>query len=142
MHPFRYMTEVASTNTFSPSMSKVLSIIPAAFSNCIEYEKPEHPPPTTPMRRPAGAGVCCPMMSLTLATALAVRLTGVAFLVTSGLVTSGTVVVAIRISLALKVLVLYQTLPAEPEPLIRTPLDFSYRLDDHGGCSVAFFRLS
>src|ERR1700730_9914500 len=102
MQPFKYMTEVASTNTLSPSMSKVLSIIPAPFSNCMEYEKPEQPPPTTPMRKPEGTGFCWPMISFTLATALAVRVTGAAFLVTSGLVTSGTVVVAIRISLALK----------------------------------------
>src|SRR5579863_4370793 len=46
------------------------------------------------------------MISFTLATALAVRETGGVFLVTSGFVTftSGTVVVAIRISLALKLL--------------------------------------
>src|ERR1700722_18144215 len=83
-------------------MSKVLSIIPAAFSNCMEYEKPEHPPPTTPMRRPAGTGVCCPIMSFTLAMALAVRFTGAFFGATSGLVTSGMVVVAILVSLAWK----------------------------------------
>jgi hypothetical protein len=44
------------------------------------------------------------MISFTLATALGVRLTGGTFLLTSGLETSGTVVVAIRISLALKFL--------------------------------------
>src|SRR5580693_3623325 len=105
MQPFRYITEVASTNTFSPSMSKVLSIIPAEFSNCIEYEKPEQPPPTTPMRRPAGTGFCCPMISFTLETALAVSETGGVFFTSWTLVfTSGTVVVAIRISLALKYL--------------------------------------
>src|SRR5712691_572 len=49
------------------------------------------------MRKPAGTGVCWPMISFTLVTALAVRVTGAAFLVTSG-----TVVVAIGISLALK----------------------------------------
>src|SRR5207302_3744932 len=109
MQPFRYITEVASTNTFSPSMSKVLSIIPAAFSNAMEYENPEQPPPTTPMRRPAGTGVCCPMISFTLETALGVSETGGVFF-TSGVAcgllvfTSGTVVVAIRISLALKYL--------------------------------------
>src|SRR5690242_16926072 len=48
------------------------------------------------MRNPAGTGFCCAMISFTFATALLVRLIG-AFLVTSG-----TVVVAIRISLALK----------------------------------------
>src|SRR5580700_3578388 len=105
MQPFKYITEVASTNTFSPSMSKVLSIIPAAFSNCMEYENPEQPPPTTPMRRPAGTGFCCPMISFTLETALDVSETGGVFFTSWMLVfTSGTVVVAIRISLALKYL--------------------------------------
>src|SRR5271166_2314465 len=105
MQPFRYITEVASTKTLRPSISKVLSIIPAAFSNCMEYEKPEQPPPTTPMRRPAGAGFCCPMISFTLETALGVSETGGVFFTSGTLVfTSGTVVVAIRISLALKYL--------------------------------------
>src|SRR6202161_2394018 len=105
MQPFKYITEVASTNTFSPSMSKVLSIIPAAFSNCMEYENPEQPPPTTPMRRPAGTGFCCPMISLTLDTALGVGGTGAAFLTSGTLVlTPGTVVVAIYISLAVRFL--------------------------------------
>src|ERR1700733_4701098 len=105
MQPFKYITEVASTNTFNPSISKVLSIIPAAFSNCIEYEKPEQPPPTTPMRRPAGTGFCCPMISLTLETALGVSETGGVFFTSGGLVfTVGTVFLAIRISLALKYL--------------------------------------
>src|SRR5438309_1137432 len=73
------MTEVASTYTFRPSMSKTLSINPEAFSNCMEYEKPEHPPPTTPTRRPAGAGFCCAMIPFTLAMAFGVRLMGAAF---------------------------------------------------------------
>src|SRR5216684_7547385 len=59
------------------------------------------------MRKPAGTGFCCPMISFTLETALDVSETGgVLFAsgLTSGTVvfTSGTVVVAIRISLALK----------------------------------------
>src|SRR5258708_39618589 len=59
------------------------------------------------MRRPAGTGFCCPMISFTLETALGVSETGGVFFasgLTSGTVvfTSGTVVVAIRISLALK----------------------------------------
>src|SRR5438270_12349597 len=49
------------------------------------------------MRKPAGTGVCWPMISFTFFTALTVRVTGGAFLVTSG-----TVEVAICISLALK----------------------------------------
>src|SRR5215472_11221771 len=48
------------------------------------------------MRRPAGTGVCWPMISFTFATAFVVRVIGATFF------TSGTVVVAIRISLALK----------------------------------------
>src|ERR1700739_2981440 len=52
------------------------------------------------MRNPAGTGLCWPMISLTLATALEVRVMGGA----AFLVTSGTVVVAIRISLALKLI--------------------------------------
>src|SRR5258708_1074206 len=59
------------------------------------------------MRRPAGTGFCCPMISFTLETALGVSETGGVFFasgLTSGTVgfTSGTVGVAIRISLALK----------------------------------------
>jgi hypothetical protein len=55
------------------------------------------------MRKPAGAGFCCPMISFTLETALAVSETGGVFL-TSGtsVFTPGTVVVAIRISLGSK----------------------------------------
>src|SRR5580658_9013856 len=60
------------------------------------------------MRKPAGTGFCWPMISFTLLTALAVRVTGGVFLVTSvvtsGFDTVGTVVVAIGISLALKLL--------------------------------------
>src|SRR5580700_5339806 len=57
------------------------------------------------MRRPAGTGFCCPMISLTLETALGVRETGGVFFASGTFVfTSGTVVVAIRISLALKYL--------------------------------------
>src|SRR5580704_222843 len=57
------------------------------------------------MRSPAGTGLCCPMISLTLEMALAVSETGGAFF-TSGMVvfTLGTVVVAIGISLTLKYL--------------------------------------
>src|SRR5580704_7717846 len=81
-------------------MSNTLSILRAPFSNDIEEEKPEHPPPTTPTRRPAGTGFCCAIISLTLAIALGVRLTGGVLGVTSGTVV-GTVVVAIGISLKL-----------------------------------------
>src|SRR5450631_50779 len=74
-------------------MSKTLSIMPEAFSNDIEYEKPEQPPPTTPTRRPAGTGFCCAMISLTLAMAVGVSITG-AFLVSWGLISGLTAVVA------------------------------------------------
>src|SRR5438309_5500565 len=87
------MTEVASTYTFRPSMSKTLSINPEAFSNCMEYEKPEQPPPTTPTRRPAGTGFCCAMISFTFAVAFGVRVMGAVFL-TSGVPVVGVVVVA------------------------------------------------
>src|ERR1700730_4843711 len=119
MQPFRYITDVASTYTFKPSMSKTLSIMPEPFSNCMEYEKPEHPPPTTPTRRPAGTGFCCPMISRTLAIAFVVSVIGGVFLDTSGalvVVTSGVVVVAIRISLALKG---YLNIIAEVLPFLR-----------------------
>src|SRR5216683_5959528 len=75
-------------------MSNTLSIRPEAFSKDIEYEKPEQPPPTTPTRNPAGTGFCCPMISLTLATAVGVSVTG-AFLVSWGLISGVAVVVAI-----------------------------------------------
>src|SRR5579859_2548758 len=81
-------------------MSNTLSIMPAPFSNDIEYEKPEQPPPTTPTRRPAGTGLCCAIISLTLVTALGVKLTGGVLGAVSG-VEVGTVVVAIGISLKL-----------------------------------------
>src|SRR5436305_12319608 len=56
---------------------------------------PDQPPPTTPIRRPAGIGSCCAMISFTLATAVGVRLTGKALGVVSIL---GCTVVAILFS--------------------------------------------
>src|SRR5271165_1642036 len=57
------------------------------------------------MRRPAGTGLCCPIISFTLETAFGVSETGGVFFTSGTLVfTSGTVVVAIPISLALKYL--------------------------------------
>src|SRR5262252_6823998 len=53
--------------------------MPALFSNDMEYEKPEQPPPTTPTRRPEGSGFCCAMISFTFLMALGVRLMGGAF---------------------------------------------------------------
>src|SRR5436853_1891472 len=53
--------------------------MPALFSELMEYENPEQPPPTTPMRRPAGTGFCCAMISRTLLSAVGVRLSGDAF---------------------------------------------------------------
>src|SRR5689334_916050 len=96
--------EVASTKTLRPSTSMTLSIMPAPFSNDMEYEKPEHPPPTTPTRSPAGTGFCCPMISLTLATAVGVRLMGGFFAVSSGIVSCGrTGVVVVAMSLLGKI---------------------------------------
>src|SRR6267154_6328081 len=43
----------------------------------MEYWKPEHPPPTTPIRSPAGTGVCVAIISRTFAIAAGVRVTGV-----------------------------------------------------------------
>src|SRR5579864_4766540 len=71
---------------------------PEAFSNDIEYEKPEQPPPTTPTRKPAGTGFCWAMISLTLATAFGVRVSGVFLVVSCGLI-SGVTVVAMNVSL-------------------------------------------
>src|ERR1700679_190803 len=45
----------------------------------MEYWKPEHPPPTTPMRRPAGRGSCVAIISRTLAMAPPVKLRGACF---------------------------------------------------------------
>src|ERR1700674_2707592 len=91
-------------------MSNTLSIMPAPFSNDIEYEKPEQPPPTTPTRRPVGTGFCCAIISLTFATAFGVKLTGGVLGVTSGTVV-GTVVVAIGISLKLLLLIIAKPAP-------------------------------
>src|SRR5580692_3491517 len=70
------MALVASTKTFRSSNLTTLSIMPAAFSKLMEYWKPEHPPPTTPMRRPAGTGSWVAIISLTLVMAAGVRTTG------------------------------------------------------------------
>src|SRR5260370_13377899 len=43
----------------------------------MEYWKPEHPPPTTPIRNPAGTGFCVAIISRTLPIAAGVRVTGV-----------------------------------------------------------------
>src|ERR1700712_3572216 len=84
------MALVASTNTFKSSNRTTLSIIPAAFSNDIEYWNPEHPPPTTPIRSPAGTGSCVDIISFTFAIADGVNTTGavdVGALTTSGALT-------------------------------------------------------
>src|SRR5579871_4162511 len=93
------------------------------------------------MRRPAGTGFCWAIISFTLVTAFAVRLTG-AFLI------SGTVVVAIRISLALK---LFDYSRSEIGLPVATPgnqssscFDARYRLADarlsarSGNCESGF----
>src|ERR1700761_1176367 len=75
--------------------------MPAWFSKLMEYWKPEQPPPTTPMRRPAGIGSWGAIISLTLEMADSVSST--AFLRgASGPVTTsatGTAVVDIENSL-------------------------------------------
>src|SRR5437588_2254468 len=43
----------------------------------MEYWNPEHPPPTTPIRNPAGTGFCVAIISRTFAIAAGVRVTGV-----------------------------------------------------------------
>jgi hypothetical protein len=44
----------------------------------MEYWNPEHPPPTTPIRRPAGSGSWVAMISRTLAVAEGVNTSGAA----------------------------------------------------------------
>src|SRR5579884_340965 len=97
VQPFRYMSDVASTKTFRPSKLKTLSIMPDWFSNDMEYWKPEHPPPTTPMRNPAGSGSWVAMISRTFSTALPVSVIGAFF---TSVVSGVTVVVAMRFSLS------------------------------------------
>src|SRR6185437_2227179 len=80
IQPLRYINEVASTNTFKSSKLNTLSIMPPWFSKAIEYWNPEQPPPTTPMRSPAGRGSCVAMISRTLAMAWGVNVRG-AFLI-------------------------------------------------------------
>src|SRR5579859_5666521 len=62
----------------------------------MEYWNPEQPPPTTPIRSPAGSGSCVAMISRTLLTALGVRLRGGFLAVSSAGVT--VVVVAMNFS--------------------------------------------
>src|SRR5947207_7113769 len=84
------MSDVASTNTLSPSISNTLSIMPAPDSKAIECWKPEQPPPWTERRNPAGTGFCEDIISLTFEIAFELRVTGAVL----GF-TAGTVVVAI-----------------------------------------------
>src|ERR1700726_922632 len=51
--------------------------MPLWFAKLIEYWKPEQPPPTTPIRRPAGIGSWVAMISRTLVIAFGVNVTGV-----------------------------------------------------------------
>jgi hypothetical protein len=73
--------------------------MPGAFSKDMEYEKPEQPPPTTPMRKPAGCGFCCAMISFTLETAVGVSETG-----PFGVVSTFGVVVVVAIGSPWKIL--------------------------------------
>src|ERR1700733_14450172 len=103
MQPLRYISEVASTKTFKSSKLKTLSIMPLWFSKDMEYWKPEQPPPTTPIRRPAGSGSWVAMISRTLFTALSVRRTGVTFCAgaASGVTASGVGVVVVTVLVAM-----------------------------------------
>src|SRR6201996_5551289 len=101
MQPLRYMALVASTKTFRSPNLTTLSIMPAWFSKLMEYWKPEQPPPTTPMRRPAGIGSWVAMISLTLEMAESVSSTAFLRGASGPLTTSatGTAVVDMETSL-------------------------------------------
>src|SRR5579875_658569 len=73
--------------------------MPDWFSKDMEYWNPEQPPPTTPMRRPAGSGSWVAMISRTLLTALSVSRTGVAFGGAAASGVAGKLVVAMNQSL-------------------------------------------
>src|SRR5271156_5212532 len=93
--------------------------MPAAFSNDIEYWKPEQPPPTTPIRRPAGIGSCVAMISRTFTIAFGVNVTGVVA-AAGALTTSGigfALAVAIGNSPQLLLLVYARTLARASAPL-------------------------
>src|SRR6185437_2890514 len=89
------MSEVESTKTLRPLNSYTLSIMPDWFSKAIEYWKPEQPPPTTPMRKPAGRGSWVAIISRTLLTALGVIVRG-GFLAVSSVGVTLVVVVAMN----------------------------------------------
>src|SRR5882757_3570585 len=106
------MAEVASTKTFRSSKRTTLSIMPCWFSKDIEYWNPEHPPPTTPMRRPAGKGSCVAIISFTLVIAEGVKFTGCVGggpVTTSGVVTA----VAMRVSLEKLPFLVYAAPPSQ-----------------------------
>src|SRR6185437_12272360 len=130
------MALVASTKTFRSPNLTTLSIIPAWFSKLIEYWKPEQPPPTTPMRSPAGTGSCVAMISFTLATAAGVNCTGCDFAGGAPVTTSG-VTAAVdmgRISLNLRSTPVYAT---KSVATIRQSLDGCPRPMDPGPRSDA-----
>src|ERR1700737_439443 len=79
--------------------------MPLWFSKLIEYWKPEQPPPTTPMRRPAGTGSCVDMISRTFATAAGVRVTGVVLL--GAPVTTSAVGVGVTVGVDMGYLLVY-----------------------------------
>src|SRR5579871_3304910 len=89
----------------------------------MEYWKPEQPPPTTPMRRPAGSGSWVAMISRTLTIACGVSVSGAFFTVSSG--------VAIAVAMVLSQLMNLPVLTVSP----RGP---GYKSQEHGyliGCA-------
>jgi len=81
--------------------------MPLWFSNDIEYWKPEHPPPTTPIRRPAGIGFCVAIISRTLLIADGVRVTGV--VETGAAFTTSAVGVTVEVAIGEISLYIYQS---------------------------------
>jgi hypothetical protein len=80
--------------------------MPAWFSKDIEYWKPEQPPPTTPMRRPAGSGSCVAMISRTFSAAVAERVRGALLICGVWTVSGVATVVAMNDLLILRKLVI------------------------------------
>src|SRR5579862_835356 len=95
--------------------------MPLWFSYDMEYWKPEHPPPTTPIRSPAGTGSWVAIISFTLAIADGVRLTGAPGF--GAPVTTSGVTVAVDIDNLLWTLAssVYATKLVAASKLMRTP---------------------
>src|ERR1700733_6568732 len=89
--------------------------MPLWFSNDIEYWKPEHPPPTTPIRRPAGTGSCVAIISFTLAIAAGVRVTGWVEAGVPVTTSAGGVTVAVAIGQISLYIYLFSVVPLPPQ---------------------------